>query len=187
MEFEKLLKLDMEKKKELLYDLINDDVSYWKKILILMSMVDENEDVELLDLIIDNKLREIELANKKYNLNLKQNETKDKNKIKNYASIMESIVNGSDDLNYSKASREVLEILKFIPKQYYDSINKKFIERLEENANKEYNFKILENYKYTDLNILKETQDILSIISDKFWNKNGEKITINQIFNKLEE
>ena len=64
MEFEKLSKLDMEKKKEILYNLINDDVSYWKKILIVMSMIDENEDIELLDLIIDNKVKEIELANK---------------------------------------------------------------------------------------------------------------------------
>jgi len=187
MEFEKLAKLDIEKKKEILYDLINDDVSYWKKILILMSMVDENEDVELLDLIIDNKFKEIELANKKYNLNLKINQTKDKNKIKNYASIMENIVNGSDDLNYSKASREVLEILKFIPKQYYDSINKKFIRRLEDSANKNYDFEVSGNKKYTELNLLNETQDILSIISDKFWNKDGKIITINQIFNKVEE
>ena len=187
MEFEKLSKLDIEKKKEILYDLINDDVSYWKKILILMAMMDENEDGELLDLIVEHKVEEINLANKKYNFNLKNNEVKDASNLKNYASIMEKILNGSDDLNYSKACREVLEILKYIPSQYYDSINKKFIERLEENANKEYNFKVTENIEYTDLIILNETQDILSIISDKFWNKDGHIITINQIFNRLEE
>lgn len=187
MEFEKLSKLDSEKKKEILYDLIKDDVSYWKKILILMAMVDENDDGELLDLIIEHKAQEIKLANKKYNFNIQFNEINDKNKIENYATIMEKIINGSEDLNYSKACVEVLEILKFIPKKYYDSVNNKFIERLEENANKEYKFIVTENTEYIELEILDETQDILDIISDKFWSKNGQKITINQIFNRLEE
>ena len=66
MEFEKLSKLTLKQKKEILADLIEYDVSYWKKILILMAMIDKDEDTELLDLVIENKIEEINLANKKY-------------------------------------------------------------------------------------------------------------------------
>ena len=59
MEFEKLSKLTLKQKKEILADLIEYDVSYWKKILILMAMIDKDEDTELLDLVIENKIEEI--------------------------------------------------------------------------------------------------------------------------------
>ena len=96
MEFEKLSKLTVEQKKEILADLIEDDVSYWKKVLILMAMIDENEDTELLDLVIEHKIEEINLANKKYNLSLKYNEINSTSQ-KNYVSVMEKILNGSND------------------------------------------------------------------------------------------
>ena len=70
MEFEKLSKLSMERKKEILADLIKNDTSYFKKIMILMAMVEENEDTELLDLIVEHRREEIELANKKYDLSI---------------------------------------------------------------------------------------------------------------------
>ena len=56
MEFEKLSKLAVEQKEEILSDLIQNDVSYWKKVLILASMIDQNEDTELLDLVIEHKI-----------------------------------------------------------------------------------------------------------------------------------
>ena len=89
-------------------------------------MIDEKEDTELLDLIIEHKVEEINLANKKYNLSLKYNEFNNTNQ-KNYVSVMEKILNGSNDENYSRACKEVLEILKFIPDEYYDKINIKLI------------------------------------------------------------
>lgn len=183
MEFEKLSKLTLEQKKEILSDLIQDDVNYWKKVLILMAMIDENEDTELLDLIIEHKIEEINLANKKYGLSLRYNEINSSNN-KGYVSIMEKILNGSNDSTYSRACKEVLEILKFIPDVYYNKINTKFIERLEKNADKVYNISITKNMSYTNLNILNETKEILSLISDKFWNVNGKKIDITEIFNK---
>ena len=36
----------------------------------------------------------------------------------------------------------------------------------------------------SNLNILDETKQILLLISDKFWNVNGKKIKIIEIFNK---
>ena len=41
MEFEKLLKLNIEQKKKILSNLIENDVSYWEKVSILMAMLDE--------------------------------------------------------------------------------------------------------------------------------------------------
>ena len=53
MMYEQLSNLTIEQQKELLANLIEDDVSYWKKVLLLMAMVDESGDTELLDLVIE--------------------------------------------------------------------------------------------------------------------------------------
>ena len=183
MEFEKLSKLTLEQKKEILADLIKNDVSYWKKVLILMAMIDEDEDTELLDLIIEHKVEEINLANKKNNLSVKYNEINNASQ-KGYVSVMGKILNESNDEIYSRACKEVLEILKFIPNEYYSKINKKFIERLEKKADKIYNLSIAKNTKYNDLDILDETKDILSLVCEKYWNVDGKIIDIVEIFNK---
>ena len=183
MEFEKLSKLTLKQKKEILADLIEYYVSYWKKILILMAMIDKYEDTELLDLVIENKIEEINLANKKYNLFLKYNEVNNTNP-KNYVLVMEKILNGSNDTRYSRACKEALEILEFIPDRYYNKINKKFIERLEKSADKVYSLSITKETNYNDLDILNETKEILSLVRDKFWNENGKFIDIIEIFNK---
>ena len=154
--------------------------------LALMAMIDESEDTELLDLIIEHKRQEINLANKKYNLYLKCNEIGNTDK-KNYIAVMSKILNGSNDAKYCKACKEVLEILKYIPNEYYNRINKNFIERLEKNSDNNYNISITENTQYKDLNILQETKEILTLISNKFWSKNGKNIEIIEIFNKKGE
>ena len=148
-----------------------------------MAMIDKDEDTELLDLVIENKIEEINLANKKYNLFLKYNEVNNTNP-KNYVLVMEKILNGSNDTRYSRACKEALEILKFIPDRYYNKINKKFIERLEKSADKVYSLSITKETNYNDLDILNETKEILSLVRDKFWNENGKFIDIIEIFNK---
>lgn len=183
MEFEKLSELTLEQKKEILADLIENDISYWKKVFILIAMIDEDADTELLDLIIEHKIEEINLANKKYNLSVKYNEINNASQ-KNYVTVMEKILNGTNDEKYSRACKEVLEILKFVPDEYYRKINKKFIELLEKKADKFYNLSITKSTKYNDLDILNETKDILSLVSDKFWSVDGKIIDIIEIFNK---
>lgn len=178
MKFENLSKLTIEEKKEILKDLIENDVSYWKKIMILMTMVDENEHTELLDLIIEQKIEEINLANKLYDLNLKRTDNS-----KNYASVMEKIINGSDDAMFKKACNEVLEILHYIPNYYYEKINKSFIEKIKDNTDNIKTLFINENTKFDDLNILSQTNQMLALISDKFWNEDGITVKINEIFN----
>jgi len=186
MEIEKLFDLPIEKKKKILFDLIKNDVSYWKKISILMAMENDEEDNELLNLIIDHKIEEINLANKKYNFDLKIKNTNNIIHSKEYMEIMKNILNDTCDSIYSQACTETLEVLKHIPNQYYKLINNKFIERLENNADINYIFEIKDNDKFSDLKILRETKDILSLISDKFWKIEGYTININEIFNKKE-
>lgn len=183
MEFEKLLNLSEEQKKKILSDFIENDVSYWKKVLLLMAMNGDEEDNELLDLLIDHKIEEINLANKKYNLSLKYSEANDTSS-NNYVSIMERIINGSNDEKYARACKEVLEILKFIPENYYKRINKKFIERLEKNADNTYSLAINKDTQYENLDIIAETKEILSLVSNKYWKIEGRIIDIKEIFNK---
>lgn len=183
MEFENLLKLTDEQRKEILSDLIQNDVSYWKKILILTAMVENDEDTELLDLIINNKIEEINLANKIYNLSIKHDEKSDEKQI-NYSHAMKKILEETDDPVYNKACREVLEILNHIPEKYRNMINKNFVKRLEKKADKNYEFKISSDAKFTDINIFNETKEILLLINNKFWNIDGKSVNIDEIFNK---
>ena len=184
MEFEKLLKLTMEQKKEVLSDLVKDDVSYWKKITILMAMSSEDDNTELIDMIIEHKVEEINLINKKYGLDIKFSEIANNSKGGLHVSTIEKILNGSNDIKYSKACNEVLEILKHIPVDYYNKINKNFIERLKSNSYKNHELTISEDVEFNSLNILNETKEILGLISDKYWKVNGKKINIVEIFNK---
>lgn len=187
MEFEKLCNLSNETKKEILIELIKNDISYWKKILILMTMIEENEDTELLDMVIKHKIEEINLANKKYNLEINNNEMKNTIDVRNYTKAMQGIINNRTDNIYSKASSQVLEILKYIPEKYYKAINKNFLDRLEKMADKNYTFKVEPNIPFSNLNLLEETKDILALISNKFWKKDGNEVKIEKIFNNKED
>lgn len=186
MDFENLYQLDAKEKKEILADLIKNDVSYLKKILIVMAMLPEERDTEFLDKIIQHKIEEIELANKKYHLGLTNKGVENTLFSKKDASIIEKIIYNSKDSNYRKACREVLEVLKHIPIHYYNAISPKFIEKLEKDSDQNYLFVIKNKIKFTELNLLEETQLILSLISNKFWNKFNKTIRIEHIFNKME-
>ena len=180
MDLEKIRGLTIKQKKEILEDLIKNDISYWRKISILMLMVEEDENTELLDLIINHKIEEIELANKKYNLNIKNEEFQNK---KDYMDIMEKIITNSNEENYRKACTEVLEVLKHLPQSYIDDINNIFLERLKENSDKNYYFMVDNVVNFSEINLLDESKKILLLISEKFWNKDGVITDINSIFN----
>ena len=186
MMYEQLSNLTIEQQKELLANLIEDDVSYWKKVLLLMAMVNESEDTELLDLVIEHKIEEINLTNKKYNLSLKYNGINDANQ-KEKISLEEEKADKSNNTRNNKVSRvcaEVLEIIKFIPEEYYKRINKKIIEKFERNADKSYRLSIAPDTSYSDLDVLNETREIISLLGSKFWNIDGKIIDIAEIFNK---
>lgn len=184
MDLEKVSELTIEEKKEILKDYIKNDISYWRKIYILMLMIEEDEDTELLDLVIDHKIEEIKLANKKYKFNIENKKIDNK---KDYLDVMEKIINNSNEEEYSKACTEVLEILNHIPQSYINNINENFLERLKNNSDKSYHFVVDNVADFFEINLLEESKNLLVIISEKFWNKDGKKVDIRDIFNKRGE
>lgn len=179
MNLEEVKKLSIEEKKKLLKDLITNDICYWKKIWLLMQMIEDDEDTEFLDFVIDNKTNEINLANKKFNLNINAN-----NDLNDLNDIINNIIYNNEDINYNKACKEVLEILKHIPKKYIEMINQKFLDKLNNDADKNYNFEINNVINYSELELLDKSKDIILLITEKYWKKND--ININKIFNKGE-
>ena len=74
-EIDKIALLPYEKKKELLSTIIQNDVKKKKKILLLLNMMPEDGETDFLDLVVKHKIEEVELANKKYNLQLNNMES----------------------------------------------------------------------------------------------------------------
>ena len=68
MDFDKILNLDDENKIKLLKQIIENDLSYWKKILILISMKEKSSEPKLLETIINNKRTEMEVFYKEFNI-----------------------------------------------------------------------------------------------------------------------
>lgn len=173
-EIDKIALLPYEKKKELLSTIIQNDVSYWKKILLLLNMMPEDGETDLFDLVVKHKIEEVELANKKYNLQLNN---------------MESISSSEDNTEiindlFSKVCREVLDVLKYIPTNYYERINRLFLEKLENNADSKYSIVINKDSKFDDLKISPKTKEVITMISEKYWNIDGKIVDIRSIFNK---
>ncbi len=158
MEFDKILNADDEIKIKLLKQIIENDVTYWKKILILTSLKENNNDTQLLEKIIDNKIEEMKLFYKKYNIN-------------------QVVLT-----KFNIACTQTLEILKHIPEYYYKKISSNFLSRLKECTDSNYKFEIDNKIKFSELNIIDETKDLLLLINNRFWK--DEKIDIEIIFNK---
>ncbi len=186
MDFDKILNLDDENKIKLLKQIIENDLSYWKKILILISMKEKSSEPKLLETIINNKRTEMEVFYKEFNIE----ETEDNlftqalnfNAKENMQKLMENIITNSKSVEYKIACSQTIEILKHIPEFYYNKINNDFISRLEQNADPIYKFKIDNKVKFSELNITKDTEDLLLLISDKFWKSEGKQVYIEDIF-----
>ena len=71
--------------------------------------------------------------------------------------------------NYPKAYTEVLEILKYMPKEEVNKIPKEMIEMFETKRDKSYIFKVKEVDDFADLNILDETEAIFVNIFRDYW------------------
>ena len=70
---------------------------------------------------------------------------------------------------------ETIEILKLASQEEIKKIPKKFLEFLNENADKEYKFEITNNISLNDLKIRKETKNILGMIAYNYWSDTPEK------------
>lgn len=151
MNLEQLNQLSQEEKEKMLIDLIKNDITYWQKLLLILNIEDDKYE-RLLDVIIENKAKEIKIVDPK--------------------------------ARYGIAFRQVLEILKYIPKKYYEKITPVFLSALEKNADMECDMKIQPGISFSEIVLLEETKIIFSIISKKFWNENGSLVEISEIFNK---
>ena len=71
--------------------------------------------------------------------------------------------------NYHKAYKEVIEILKYLPKESVNKRPKTIIETFEKKQKKDYVFNIDINKTFEEQNLLEETKDILAIIFRDYW------------------
>ena len=79
---------------------------------------------------------------------------------------------------------ETIEILKLADKKEIDKIPKKFMNFLNEHADKEYKFEIGNEISLKNLKLRKETKNILAIIAYNYWCDTPEKKSkFNELLN----
>lgn len=90
-----------------------------------------------------------------------------------------------DEAILPKAYKEVIEILKYVPEIDYNKIPKHIIEKIEKNAEKNYNYTITEFNNFDKQPMLKETKTILAVIYRDYWatEEQREIIRANEKFN----
>ena len=71
--------------------------------------------------------------------------------------------------NYFKAYKEVIEILKNVPKESFDKIPQTIIETFNAKMDTNYNFSIDINKDFEEQELLDETKAILAIIFRDYW------------------
>lgn len=186
MDFDKILNLEDENKIKLLKQIIENDLSYWKKILILISIKEKSGESKLIETIINNKRMEMEIFYKEFNIEQTDDDLFTQelnfNAKENIQKLMGNIITNNKSVEYKIACTQTLEILKHIPKSYYNKINNNFISRLEQNVDPIYKFNIDNKVAFSELDITKDTEDLLLLISDKFWKNEGKQIYIEDIF-----
>ena len=72
-------------------------------------------------------------------------------------------------IEYANAYTEVLEILKFIPKEDYEKIPKEKITLFEANSNKDYNFKYNPILTLDEQETSKLAKTIIAILFRDYW------------------
>ena len=70
---------------------------------------------------------------------------------------------------YPKAYKEVIEILKYVPKENIDKIPQDIIDTYRENMDNDYNFKVDINKSFEEQELLDETKAILANIFRDYW------------------
>ena len=71
--------------------------------------------------------------------------------------------------NYNKAYEEILEILKYMPKESVNKIPNQMIYTFKTKMDKNYNFSIDINKSFEEQNLLDETKAILANIFRDYW------------------
>lgn len=79
------------------------------------------------------------------------------------------------NVEYENAYKEIIEILKFIPSNYYDKIPKEKINLFEAKANKEYEFTFNPNKTLEEQNVSKRAKAIIGLLYRDYWANKEQK------------
>ena len=71
--------------------------------------------------------------------------------------------------NYPKAYKEVIEVLKYVPKESVDKIPQTMLDTLNSKMDNNYNFSIDINKSFEEQELLEETKAILANIFKDYW------------------
>ena len=77
--------------------------------------------------------------------------------------------------NYSKAYKEVIEVLNFVPKESVDKIPQTMIETFKAKMDKDYDFKVDINKSFEEQDLLDETKAIFANIFRDYWATSYQK------------
>ena len=83
--------------------------------------------------------------------------------------------------NYPKAYKEVLEIIKYLPKEEYERIPKEKIEFFEQNCDKEYNFIFDISKTLEEQEFLRETNAIIVTLFRDYFATDTQKEKLDRI------
>lgn len=74
------------------------------------------------------------------------------------------------EIEYNVAYSQVLEILKYLPVNYYEKIPEKMIDMFKSNMEFNYKFEYNPNKSFKEQGVTDKTIEILSIINEKYIN-----------------
>lgn len=88
---------------------------------------------------------------------------------------------------YKKAYTEVIEIIKYFPKEEYDKIPLEKINYYKENMDKNYNFQIDPNIELEKQNISKEANAILVTLFNDYFATDRQKEVLNNLLKQNQQ
>lgn len=88
---------------------------------------------------------------------------------------------------YKKAYTEVIEIIKYFPKEEYDKIPLEKINYYKENMDKNYNFQIDPNIELEKQNISKEANAILVTLFNDYYATDRQKEVLNNLLKQNQQ
>ena len=84
-------------------------------------------------------------------------------------------MNNMVDIKYSRAFSEVLEVLKYIPKEEYEKIPLEMIELMEDNCLKDYDVEYNSNLTLSEQNFSEEAKYIIAVFFRDYWATDVQK------------
>ena len=86
------------------------------------------------------------------------------------------------DIETRNAYAEVIQVLKYLPKDDIEKIPRELIIALKENQNHNHNFQFNVNVSLKVQNFSKKAKDLIAVIKYNYWSTDEEKQQLQQIF-----